>query len=178
MISSAVLGFLILFNARLMCSSRRFAFAGWPILDSRVGSQSFEKCSFPCWSGRNQEHQIMRNWPVSTGESICESPQALALRQNRPTYTIVQSRSVPPRASPNSRSRTSPQWILATRLLGRQMRARCAQECPCPIFLFFSPFRCSGLRLVDHFQPSLFSVEYQFPSELHSRPGGHHVAVN
>lgn len=36
-ISSAVLGFLILFNARLICASRRFAFGTWLIRGTRVG---------------------------------------------------------------------------------------------------------------------------------------------
>lgn len=126
-ISSAVLGFLILFKARLMYSSRRFAFEVWPICGPRVGSLSVAKVRFNVGVVATQRTPVIRNLRVSTEESICKSPQAHALRQNRPTYTIAQSSSVLPRASPNSRSPAIRQLTLATRLVGRQTRVRCAQ---------------------------------------------------
>jgi hypothetical protein len=47
-ISSAVLGFLILFKARHMCSSRGFAFGTWRIL-ALWGLEAKLLCSFLCW---------------------------------------------------------------------------------------------------------------------------------
>lgn len=110
----------VFIKAIRVCRLAHLWFSGWE-------ANLLKSSSFPCWSSAMREQQVTRNLLVSTEESICELPQAHAVRQNRPTYTIAQSPSVPRRASPNSRPRGIRRSTLASRPAGRQMRVRCVQ---------------------------------------------------
>jgi len=119
-ISSAVLGFLILFKARHICSSRGFAFGTCRIFGSLgVGSQFVKRCSFLCWCTcyvRDSSYAEL----AGTSWRIRLRIASGSCSPSEPAKVYVRSKLFGPSTrSSNSRSRAIRQSTLATPLVCR-----------------------------------------------------------